>query len=73
MTAAAPLRPRWPLTTRLLRRVLQAAAALLLLSIGVFGLLWLLPGGPRQAMLSGAAGGTGAARLRHDYGLETPR
>ena len=60
------------MTAWLLRRVLQAAAALLLLSMGVFGLLWLLPGGPQQALLSGAAGAGGAARLRHDYGLGTP-
>ncbi len=60
------------MTGYLLRRVLQAAAALLLLSMGVFGLLWLLPGGPRHAMLSGAAGGLGPARLRHDYGLGSP-
>lgn len=60
------------MTAWLLRRVLQAAAALLLLSMGVFGLLWLLPGGPQQALLSGAAGGTAAARVRHDYGLGNP-
>lgn len=60
------------MTTYLLRRVLQAAAALLLLSMGVFGLLWLLPGGPQQALLSGAGGGVGAARLRSDYGLGSP-
>ncbi len=60
------------MTGYLLRRVLQAAAALLLLSMGVFGLLWLLPGGPRHAMLSGAGGGLGPARLRHDYGLGSP-
>ncbi|MGI9008635.1 MAG: ABC transporter permease [Streptosporangiaceae bacterium] len=60
------------MTAYLLRRVLQAAAALLLLSMAVFGLLWLLPGGPQQALLSGAGGGISAARLRHDYGLGSP-
>ncbi|HEX9065448.1 MAG TPA: ABC transporter permease [Streptosporangiaceae bacterium] len=60
------------MTAFLLRRALQAAAALLLLSMGVFGLLWLLPGGPAQALLSGAGAGTSAARLRHDYGLGSP-
>jgi peptide/nickel transport system permease protein len=61
-------------TTYLLRRVLQAAAALLLLSMGVFGMLWLLPGGPQQALLSGAAAGPGItqATLRRDYGLGSP-
>ena len=60
------------MTTWLLRRVLQAAAALLFLSMAVFGLLWLLPGGPQQALASGAAGGIWVARLRHDYGLGSP-
>lgn len=60
------------MTTYLPRRVLQAGTALLLLTMGVFGLLWLLPGGPQHAMLSGAAGGAGLGRLRHDYGLGSP-
>ena len=60
------------MTTYLLRRVLQAAGALLLLSMGVFGLLWLLPGGPQKALLSGVGGGIGPARLRNDYGLGSP-
>ena len=58
--------------TYLLRRALQAAAALLLLTMLLFGLLWLLPGGPQHALLSGAGGGIGAARLRNDYGIGSP-
>jgi peptide/nickel transport system permease protein len=60
------------LITYLLRRALQAAAALLLLTMLLFGLLWLLPGGPQHALLSGAGGGIGAARLRNDYGIGSP-
>src|SRR5215475_9382566 len=40
--------------TYLLRRVLQAAVVLVLVSLLVFGMLWLLPGGPQQAILAGA-------------------
>jgi peptide/nickel transport system permease protein len=38
------------LTAHLVRRLLQAAAALVLVSLLVFGFLWLLPGGPRQEL-----------------------
>jgi peptide/nickel transport system permease protein len=56
----------------LIRRVLQAAVALVLISMLVFGFLWLLPGGPQQAIL--AAGGSGAplGALRRDYGIGSP-
>jgi peptide/nickel transport system permease protein len=59
-------------TTYLVRRVLQAAVVLVLVSMLVFGLLWLLPGGPRQAILAGDASGAQLGSLRRDYGLGSP-
>jgi len=59
-------------TTYLVRRLLQAAVVLLLVSMLVYGLLWLLPGGPEQAMLAGNASGAQLGALRHDYGLGSP-
>jgi peptide/nickel transport system permease protein len=56
----------------LIRRVLQAAVALVLISMLVFGFLWLLPGGPRQAMLAAAGSGASLGALRHDYGIGSP-
>jgi len=58
--------------TYLLRRVLQAAVVLVLVSLLVFGMLWLLPGGPQQAILAGAESGASLGALRHDYGLGSP-
>lgn len=60
------------MTTYLIRRVLQAALVLVLVSVLVFGLLWLLPGGPQHAMLGGAGSGAQLARLRRDYGFGNP-
>jgi len=60
------------LTTFIIRRLLQAVAALVLVSLLVFAFLWLLPGGPQQAMLSGAASADHLHQLRHDYGLGNP-
>jgi peptide/nickel transport system permease protein len=59
-------------TTYLVRRVLQAVVALVLISMLVFGFLWLLPGGPQQAILAGSASGGQLSALRHDYGLGSP-
>jgi peptide/nickel transport system permease protein len=56
----------------LIRRVLQAAVALVLISMLVFGFLWLLPGGPQQAMLAAARSGASLGALRHDYGIGSP-
>jgi len=56
----------------LVRRVLQAAVALVLISMLVFGFLWLLPGGPQQAMLAAGASGTPLGALRRDYGIGSP-
>jgi peptide/nickel transport system permease protein len=58
--------------TYLVRRVLQALAVLVLVSIGVFAVLWLLPGGPKQAILSGVHTSAGLAGVRRDYGLGSP-
>jgi peptide/nickel transport system permease protein len=56
----------------LVRRVLQAAVALVLISMLVFGFLWLLPGGPQQAILAAAGSGAPLGALRRDYGLGSP-
>jgi len=40
-------------TTFLIRRLVQAAVVLVLVSVLVYGLAWLLPGGPQQAILTG--------------------
>lgn len=40
----------------LVKRLLQAVAVLLLVSVLLFGFLWLLPGGPRQVLLAGGLG-----------------
>jgi peptide/nickel transport system permease protein len=58
--------------TYLIRRSLQALVALVLISMLVFGFLWLLPGGPQQAILAGNAQGAQLSALRHDYGLGSP-
>jgi peptide/nickel transport system permease protein len=50
----------------LVRRLFQAAAVLLLVSGLLFSFLWLLPGGPRAALLAG--GGTAA----REYGFGSP-
>ena len=60
------------MTTYLIRRALQAAVALVLISMLVFGFLFLLPGGPQQAILAGNAGGAQLGALRHDYGIGSP-
>jgi peptide/nickel transport system permease protein len=59
-------------TTFLIRRLLQAAVVLVLLSALVYGLAWLLPGGPQQAMLAGTGYGAQLGALHRDYGLGSP-
>ena len=56
----------------LVRRVLQAAVVLVLISMLVFGFLWLLPGGPKQAILAAAGSGAPLGALRRDYGIGSP-
>ena len=60
------------MTTFLVRRVLQAAVVLVLISMLVFGFLWLLPGGPKQAILAAAGSGAPLGALRRDYGIGSP-
>ena len=45
---------------------------LVLVSMLVFGFLWLLPGGPQQAILAGAGSGAPLSALRRDYGIGSP-
>lgn len=53
------------------RRLLQAVAVLLIVSVLLFGLLWLLPGGPRQVLLvSGSVAQLAGAR--REYGIGSP-
>lgn len=56
----------------LLRRTLQAVAVLVLVSMLVFGFLWLLPGGPQQAIVGLGGSGAQLGALRRDYGLGSP-
>jgi peptide/nickel transport system permease protein len=58
--------------TYLVRRLSQAAAVLLFVSILVYGLLWLLPGGPAKAILAGNTSGAPLGALRRDYGVGDP-
>jgi peptide/nickel transport system permease protein len=55
----------------IVRRLLQALAVLLLVTLLVFGFLWLLPGGPQQAIIGGGGSAAQLAAVRHDYGLGT--
>jgi peptide/nickel transport system permease protein len=59
-------------STYLIRRALQAVVVLVLVSMLAFGLFWLLPGGPQQAILAGNASGAELGALRRDYGLGSP-
>ena len=60
------------MTTFLIRRLLQAAVVLVLVTILVYGLAWLLPGGPQQAILTPNGSGSQLGALRRDYGLGGP-
>jgi peptide/nickel transport system permease protein len=59
-------------TGYLIRRVLQSVAVLLGVSFIVFGSLWLLPGGARQAIISGPTSASQLRALSHDYGFGSP-
>lgn len=56
----------------LLRRLLQAAVVLLVVTMIVFGLLQLLPGGPARAELGQHATPTAIAAFNHENGLDKP-
>jgi len=57
----------------LVRRGLQAVAALLGVSVIVFAMLWLLPGGPQRALFgTGSPTPAQLSILRRDYGLGDP-
>ncbi len=60
------------MTTFLIRRLLQAAVVLVLVSVLVYGLAWLLPGGPQQGLLAGNGPGAQLGALRRGYGLGGP-
>lgn len=60
------------MTSYIARRLVAAIPVVLLVSIGVFLLLHLIPGDPVAAMLGERADPQVAARLRTDLGLERP-
>jgi peptide/nickel transport system permease protein len=59
-------------TKFLLRRCSQAVVVLLLVSVIVFGLLHLLPGGPARAILGTHATPSNIAAFNHQNGLDQP-
>jgi peptide/nickel transport system permease protein len=58
--------------TYLIRRLLQAALVLMVVSVVVFGFRWLLPGGPGRALLGANPTAADAAALDRAYGLGRP-
>ena len=56
----------------LLRRCFQAVVVLVLVSVIVFGLLHLLPGGPARAILGTHATPTNIAAFNQQNGLDSP-
>jgi peptide/nickel transport system permease protein len=56
----------------LVRRLLQAGAVMILVSALLFSFLWLLPGGPRQALLAGSGSAAQLAAMRREYGFGNP-
>lgn len=56
----------------IVRRLVQAALMLFLLSIALFLLLHLIPGGPEQVLFSPRLGTAARAALAHKYGLDKP-
>lgn len=54
------------------RRLLQALLLLFLLSIGMFALIHLLPGGPEQVIFNPRLSAAGRAALRARFGLDDP-
>jgi peptide/nickel transport system permease protein len=56
----------------IIRRLLQALLLLALLSIGMFALIHLLPGGPEQVIFNPRLSAEGRAALRVRFGLDQP-
>ncbi|GAA2327749.1 ABC transporter permease [Streptomyces cuspidosporus] len=56
----------------LIRRVLQAVAVIVIVTIVVFGLLHALPGGPARGILGPQATAQQIARFNHEQGLDEP-
>jgi peptide/nickel transport system permease protein len=56
----------------IIRRLLQALLLLFLLSIGMFALIHLLPGGPEQVIFNPRLSAAGRAALRTRFGLDDP-
>src|SRR5260370_674999 len=61
-----------PMGRYIIRRLLQALLLLFLLSIGMFALIHLLPGGPDQVILNPRLSAAGRAALRTRFGLDDP-
>ncbi len=56
----------------IIRRLLQALLLLALLSVGMFTLIHLLPGGPEQVIFNPRLSAAGRAALRARFGLDQP-
>src|SRR5947209_12005486 len=56
----------------IIRRLLQALLLLALLSVGMFALIHLLPGGPDQVIFNPRLSAAGRAALRARFGLDQP-
>src|SRR6266849_4322555 len=56
----------------IIRRLLQALLLLALLSVGMFALIRLLPGGPEQVIFNPRLSAAGRAALRARFGLDQP-
>jgi len=56
----------------IIRRLLQAIPLLLLVSIFMFSLIHLLPGGPDRLLFNPRLSAAGRAALRADFGLDDP-
>ena len=56
----------------IIRRLIQAIPLLFLLSIFMFALIHLLPGGPEQVLFNPHLGAAGRAALRAHFGLDDP-
>src|SRR5260370_25025914 len=61
-----------PMGRYIIRRLLQALLLLFLLSIGMFALIHLLPGGPDQVIFNPRLSAAGRAALRTRFGLDEP-
>jgi peptide/nickel transport system permease protein len=56
----------------IVRRLIQAIFVTLLVTLGIFLLLHILPGGPARAILGPRANAAQIARFNHDNGLDQP-